>query len=219
MASSQASVTSGGLGGRRSRSGGCERIAIHLLELRQLFNSMDPSPFHERDLDANAEEFIVGWALETPPKAPLCLDVHLDRSAGRPDEGEVLEAAMRMHFRRRVEISRQRLRQLLRRGRTSLFIGLLFLTAAVAAANALEQTLANAALGRIFREGLLIGGWVAMWKPLEILLYDWWPIRAERRLFERLAQMTTRIVYTGHGPSDASHGDWPELRGRPEASG
>jgi hypothetical protein len=193
----------------RSPSSGHERIAIHLVELWQLFNSIDPSPFQERDLDPNAEEFIVGWALEAPPTSPLCLDVHLDRSAGRPDEEAALETAMRQHFQRRSYGAKRRLRQLLRRGRTSLVIGLLFLTAAVAAGSALEQMLANEALGRILREGLLIGGWVAMWKPLEILLYDWWPIRAERRLFDRLAGMKVRILYTNHGPADSGHRDWP----------
>ena len=34
-------------------------IEVKLTELNQLFNSMDPSPFHERDLDHDAEEFIV----------------------------------------------------------------------------------------------------------------------------------------------------------------
>jgi len=27
------------------------------------------------------------------------------------------------------------------------------------------------------RESLLVGGAVAPWRPLEIFLYDWWPIR------------------------------------------
>ena len=35
------------------------RIQLRLRELAQLFNSMDPSPFLDRDLDADAEEFIV----------------------------------------------------------------------------------------------------------------------------------------------------------------
>jgi hypothetical protein len=47
------------------------------------------------------------------------------------------------------------------------------------------------------REGLVIGGWVAMWRPLEIFLYDWWPIHAEARLFDRLAAMPVRIEYPG----------------------
>jgi hypothetical protein len=36
-------------------------IELKLSGLNQLFNSMDPSPFHERDLDHDAEEFIVSW--------------------------------------------------------------------------------------------------------------------------------------------------------------
>ena len=62
-------------------------IEVHVAELRQLFNAMDPSPFRERDLDPKAEEFIVGWAKETPSDSQLAMLVHLDRAAG------LLEAA------------------------------------------------------------------------------------------------------------------------------
>ncbi len=45
-----------------------------LIELRventaQLFHTLDPFPFRERDLDREAEEFIVGWAQELPGSA------------------------------------------------------------------------------------------------------------------------------------------------------
>jgi hypothetical protein len=39
-----------------------EVIEVHVAELRQLFNAIDPSPFREKDLDINVEEFIVEWA-------------------------------------------------------------------------------------------------------------------------------------------------------------
>jgi hypothetical protein len=52
-------------------------IEVKLTELNQLFNSMDPSPFHERDLDHDAEEFIVSWAQEHPKQHDLKLLVHL----------------------------------------------------------------------------------------------------------------------------------------------
>ena len=48
-------------------------------------------------------------------------------------------------------------------------------------------------LAEVVREGFLIGGWVAMWRPIEVFLYDWWPIRAEARLFDRLSNMPVRI--------------------------
>src|SRR5262249_43881467 len=39
----------------------CAVIEVHVGELKQLFDAIDPSPFRDRDLDPKAEEFIVGW--------------------------------------------------------------------------------------------------------------------------------------------------------------
>src|SRR4051794_4219006 len=63
---------------------GAVRIEVRVAELKQLFNAMDPSPFRERDLDPNAEEFIVGWGREAPRDAPLALLVRLNRGPGPP---------------------------------------------------------------------------------------------------------------------------------------
>ena len=41
-------------------------IEVRVPELRRLFNSMDPSPFRNRDLDPSAEEFIVSSSKELP---------------------------------------------------------------------------------------------------------------------------------------------------------
>jgi len=64
-------------------------------------------------------------------------------------------------------------------------------------------------LGAVLRESLLIGGWVAMWRPMEIFLYDWWPVRAEARLSDRLTAMPVRIAYTSDASSEAWRWDWP----------
>jgi len=50
--------------------------------------------------------------------------------------------------------------------------------------------------GYLVKESLVIAGWVALWRPLEIFLYDWWPIRAEARLLDRLSEMSVRVVGT-----------------------
>ena len=42
------------------RAGAEAKIEISLSRLSQLFNSFDPSPFHERDLDPDAKEYTVG---------------------------------------------------------------------------------------------------------------------------------------------------------------
>lgn len=173
---------------------GCALIEVHVGELKQLFNSMDPTPFRTRDLDPRAEEFIAGWASELHSDVPLGLVVHVDHGAASPAEASVLQEAVREFFRQRAVVTRRRLRQLLRVGRTSLLIGVAALTASLVLGDVASGLLADTRFGGIIRESLLIGGWVAMWRPLEVFLYDWWPVRAEARRFDRLGDMTVRIV-------------------------
>ena len=187
----------------------CSIIEVHVGELKQLFNSIDPSPFRTRDLDREAEEFIVGWAKDLPRDVPLALVVDLDREAGLPDEAAVLRDAIHEFFRQRAEAYRRRLRELLRRGRTSLLIGLTVLAAAIALGDFLATLLKTSRIGEIMRESLTIGGWVSMWRPLEIFLYDWWPIRSEAQLSDRLAAMPVRIRYLNAKSPDAWKEDWP----------
>lgn len=196
----------------------CEVIEVHVKELQQLFNAIDPSPFREKDLDANAEEFIVGWARDVPRDASLALLVYLDRPAGLSEEPAILRDAIHEFFSVRAQATRRRLRELFRVGRTSLLIGLAFLSASLLAGDFAARRLGDG-IGLLLRESLLIGGWVAMWRPMEIFLYDWWPIRAEARLYDRLSGMPVRIAYTQDASSEAWRWDWPasgDARQRPK---
>jgi hypothetical protein len=196
---------------------GRQVIEVRVAELRQLFNSIDPSPFGEKDLDPRAEEFIVGWARELPRTAALAFVVYLDRPAGLQNESEALGDALREFFRGRAEVSRRKLHQLFRLGRWSLLIGLLFLGASLAIGSLIERELGGR-VGALVHEGLLIGGWVAMWRPLEIFLYDWWPIRADIGLYHRLSGMPVQIRYTGAVAADWRR-DWPAAPAAPAAGG
>jgi len=186
----------------------CELIEVHVSELKQLFNAIDPSPFRERDLDPHAEEFITDWAKEASPGVTFGLAVHLDRPAGPANEPAELQEAIHEFFRHRAELSRRQLRELFRRGRTSLAIGVCTLGVSVAGGNLVGSFLSNH-LAQILKESLLIGGWVAMWRPMEIFLYDWWPIRAEATLADRLSVMPVWISYKQDGRADAWQRDWP----------
>jgi hypothetical protein len=205
--------SAGAAGGGDPFPAGSAVIEVRVAELRQLFNSIDPSPFRERDLAPAAEAFIVDWSMEVPSGVPLALLVHLERSAGPADETMVLGEAIHQFFAAEAEASRRRLRRLFHRGRISLVIGLAVLAGCIGVAQLILQWGGEGGLGRVVHESLLIGGWVAMWRPLEVFLYDWWPIRAEARLFDRLAVMPVRIRYATASPagSDAERWrrDWP----------
>jgi hypothetical protein len=171
------------------------RVEVNLRDLRQLFDSMDPSPFRERDLAPAAENYIVDSIKELPARAACALVLHVDQPKAGPDEETDVGGAVRAHFVRRAALLRRDLRVLLRRGFVSLAIGVAFLVTLFAIAQLARRLIGDGAVARIVEESLLIAGWVAMWRPLEIFLYDWWPILGELRLRERLSEITVELVY------------------------
>ena len=169
-------------------------IKMHLRKLEQLFDSLDHSPFREKDLDPNAEEYIVESIKELPSKARCEIIIYMDEPIDVADESNGIANAIHIHFSRRAQVSRQNLRQLLRRGAISLGIGLSFLISFFLLGQVVRRIMGEGQWAFLLRESLLIGGWVAMWKPLEIFLYDWWPIVGERRLYDRLSRTKVQII-------------------------
>jgi hypothetical protein len=167
-------------------------IRLELREVSQLFNSMDPSPFIERDLDGDAEEFIVGWARELPSGAPVRLRIYL-RDWPAEDPKELITQAVHNYFAHRAQITRLELRRLMREGRTSLAIGVLFLAACLVIIRAVLADRAGAWAG-VLRESLTIAGWVAMWRPMQIYLYDWWPVLQTGRIYTKLSHMPVEVT-------------------------
>jgi len=168
------------------------RIELKLRDVNQLFHTLDPSPFRERSLDEAAEAFIVSWARDLPHTADLELLVHLPDPGFDGELEKQVQSAVRTHFLYLAEVKRREFRQLMARGRTSLLIGLSFLAVCMIVGKALTDV-GSSALFQFGRESLLIGGWVAMWRPIEIFLYDWWGVRRQQRDYERLAHMPVRL--------------------------
>lgn len=168
-------------------------IELNLDRVAQLFNSFDPAPFLAKDLDDDAEDWIVGALRELPEDRRARLVIHLPPREAESTEAQGLSDAIHNYFAYRASTAARDLRVELQRGRTSLMIGLAFLAACIALRELLLATLPENILRHGLNEGLLIVGWVAMWRPLEIYLYDWWPHRRRRRLFERLAHIDIEV--------------------------
>jgi hypothetical protein len=168
------------------------KIEISLNRLSQLFNSLDPSPFRERDLDQDAEDYISGSAEEIWHHRPLRLVIHLPADQVPKPDALSLADAVHNFFAYREALERRQLRLLFRDGRIALAIGLTFLFCCVALREVISSLEHNAA-SDIFGEGLLIIGWVAMWRPLEIFLYEWVPIRRRCQILGTLATIPVTI--------------------------
>jgi hypothetical protein len=165
-------------------------IELQVTSLDQLFNSLDPFPFRERDLDKSAEEYIVSWARELPSSAAIDIVIHLPAAGTKHWHEQEVKDAFRHYFDYRADITGRAFRELFRIGRRSLAIGAVVLLVSVGLSEFSLRAFGHQGFAAIFSEGLIILGWVANWRPLEILLYDWWPIARQRRLYRRLAAAT-----------------------------
>ncbi|MFO1426855.1 MAG: hypothetical protein U1F11_07740 [Steroidobacteraceae bacterium] len=172
------------------REGDTWLIEIRLHELRQLFHTLDPAPFHEKDLDPEAAQYLEDAVREIGPRRALKLLVHLPRAAAESADARGLADSLANYFRYRAGQCRVDLRRLLTRGAMSLVIGGAFLGLCLSLRSSL---LAGGAASEVLTEGLLIIGWVGLWRPVEIFLYDWWPIWRQRRRFDALARAQVAV--------------------------
>ena len=172
-----------------------QTIELRLAKLQQLFNSLDPSPFQERDLDQDAEDYIVESADEFRLQEPLRLVIHLPADQLQGEDGSRIEQALHNYFRYRHAECQRRLRFFFRDGRNALAVGLIFLLGCTVLRQ-LALTWGHGVMLEIVDEGLLLLGWVAMWRPLEIFLYDWRPIWRRCRLLAKVSETPVAVRAT-----------------------
>jgi hypothetical protein len=169
------------------------RLALRVREVGQLFNSMDPTPFLNKDLDPEAEAFIETWASGYVAGSRFHITIHLEQWPDEGDPTEMLTGAIHNHFNYKAGRTRSSLKRLLREGRTSLMIGLIFVSLCLVAADVIGRSGSNAGYS-VARESLTIVGWVAMWRPLQIFLYDWWPLQRQIRRYHMLGSAHIQVI-------------------------
>ena len=163
-------------------------IDIRIQRIGQLLDSLDPSPFHESEtaLRRDAEDYIVDFAGEYGRAEPLRLIVHAPVSI-EPHAAE-LTRAVHAHFELAHAQCRRRYRRRIRIGRTLLVAGIAVLGITLLL-RALLGNPGDRAVIVAIGEGLLILGWVAMWRPLEILLFERLENHQKSALLHRLARV------------------------------
>ena len=192
----------------RRRAGSSAAVNIHIRELSQLCNSLDPSPFWDRDLDREAAEFIEGEFSDKLSAETWNLYVHAhDGRASAAD----LQTALENYYGRMASSAHRAVREHLWSSQWTLLAGVLVFLLSMGLRNMLAGLLGT--LPQILDEGLIILAWLALWRPAEMLLYGWVPLRRKQQLYERLARIRvfvrpdtqarvpdTRLVAVGGSP-------------------
>lgn len=180
------------------REGATWQIDLQLDHLQQLVNSMDPSPFPGRDLDPDAERYIVDAARELPADAPLALVLWLPEDELGAENAARVGAMLGHYFQWEAESAGRRLREHLHAAWRTTLLGLAFMALCMLARSLLLPV--DGLPAHTAAEGLLVIGWVALWRPLEMFLYDWWPLRREARLMRRLTGLAVSLRAAARHP-------------------
>jgi hypothetical protein len=168
-------------------------IELVLRNVMQLFNSLDPSPFHEKELDPDAEEYIFNAVVDQPKKVPVKMAIYLPEESIKDGCRESIVLGIHNHFIYKSSVSDRELRRLFERGRTVLIIAMVCLFGSLLGRQILsmfEQSL----IVRMAEEGLLIFGWVTLWEPVYIFIYGWWPIIQKQMIYNKIAIMDIEVL-------------------------
>jgi hypothetical protein len=171
------------------RAASAATVSIHVRDLAQLFNSLDPSPFWDRDLDHEAAQFIEEEFNEKRSAQTWHLHVH---SASGESLAADLQSAVERYYERLASSARRRLHEQMRLGQLALLGGIVIFLLAMSARTILASALEGGA-PRMIDEGLIILAWLALWRPTESLVYGWVPLYRRRRLYERLAAVRVSV--------------------------
>ncbi len=167
-------------------------IELKLKTPRQLFDERDPAPFRERDLDDDAARYIVNSYKEVTDHHDVKLSLYFETLGEFMENPSQIEKAISAFFSFEADAKRRELKDIFRKGFISLIIGLAFLTTCTWFAHSLDNQ--NDLFRSMLHEGLFIMGWVAMWQPISIFLYEWWPIREAETIFKRIADLEVEIL-------------------------
>lgn len=171
-------------------------VEIHVSDLARLFNSLDPSPFWDRDLAKEAADFIEGEFEEK--RADCVWHLRVNTARAHMNEQEV-QTAVRSHYEREARSMRLERWRFLRVGRYSLVGGLLIFLTCITASALAAQSEAHASSA--VAQGLTVLAWLALWRPAESLLYGWIPLYRRQRLCERLAALKVTLTPSQCMPS------------------
>jgi hypothetical protein len=163
-------------------------IDLRISRNEQLFDILDPAPFWDKDLDADAADFIELSYREAPPPKPVEIRIRIGTTFGPEDEA-VIQRAVAAHFERRRAAERLRLKEHNRRSRILVLAAFLVMGVCLSARELLVRWLGEGDVPVVLDEGLIVLGWVALWRPLEELLFEWHPRWRRVKLYGELAQL------------------------------
>jgi hypothetical protein len=170
-------------------------IAIALADPGQMIETQAVSPFRDGDLlRPEAADYLLRRTRMLPRNVPVRIAITLPADALGAPEAARIAPAIAAHFAALARTEDKAMADHMADAWRAATIGLVVFGFALAIAWRLYARLEDYAFARIVRESFVILGWVAMWKPVEMLVHERLPIARRRRLYRRIASADITIL-------------------------
>lgn len=167
----------------------CIDVAID--DLEDLFSKHDPSFLHERDLQSALAKYITDQLVVFPKHSKVRIVFHLPKRFKRIEDD--IRRAFRHHFEFEYLDSELHMKRRLRKAKHILFFAVMIFVVLMGSSYVMDHYLPDFWVWKLLAEGLFVGSWVAMWHPIEMLLYEWLPLEDGKRMYKHL--METEISF------------------------
>lgn len=171
-------------------------IELKVSSLEDMFDEHDPSPYMIRDLDSSITEYIMSCVLEINPEFVGKIRVYTEDFFDL-DKQDVFAKSIKDYFELKAHMEKVQLQQVFKRGLFSLAIGLTFLISATMASFYIQSKSPEFKLA-FLKEGLHLLGWVSMWKPINLFLYDWFEPYQDLKSYKALSKVDIEIVFSDY---------------------
>ena len=145
----------------------------------------------KRLLHPDVEEFIIDEAEKLNQKQEFQLTIQIEENSFNTYG---IISIIHRHFEDKRETANHQIKKAIKLGLRSLLIGFLFLIIMFLLTKLATSFLPENALMITLRELFIILAWVALWRPADLLLYDWQPYKRNAKLFDKLAKSKVHVT-------------------------
>ncbi|BCP53320.1 hypothetical protein K32_19370 [Kaistia sp. 32K] len=174
-----------------------ETVHLYLSDMHNMFQTPEVDPFLGENIEASGIDQLIDTmnARHGGQKPVSAIAIHLPEAQITPELPTRMSTAITNYCNAQIRLAAQKKRETWLEGRKALRIGLVFWAICLALSLLFEEVIfTRHAMGRLFGEGFIIAGWVGLWRPAELLLYDWRPYSREIRRYEEIQRMKVVLV-------------------------
>jgi hypothetical protein len=170
-----------------------QQFAIRVGSIDQLFWEFDARPVPERTLSGDARWSLLDEWERVRASKPSCLTIYAPESERAETDEDAIRAAVRRSLHKASGPLRQ-IEPLSRQEKIAARIGIVVLFLSIVVSTAIDRVSEDVVVEG-FAQGILVVGWVALWRPAERFVVEVLPHVFNRRRIAEFADIDVRFVW------------------------